>query len=713
MSPLRSWLSLAALLFAVAVSASVQWETLPSLYVPWMPAFWGVAALIGAVAWRLSSGAVQTDIAADKQRVEPTLRTPVVGAALLCLSAGLIMLFRDLLSGVGTALWAIGCAGLPAAFAWAERAARQKASRPRTTRSNWRFALLVVLAVALAVRLYQLDDIPTKYLDDEGAVSDWGLSYLHGTPVIGQNTAAPLTLFRNGTTAYPLLGSVVHALVMQVAGETIFGSRLTAVLAGVACVAFLYALLLEEVPQWAALATAFLFAFCHTHLFWSRSGIPQSLTTATIAGFFWLTLRGLRNGSYAAITTAGLLLGLAQYFYEGARFFAFVLIAFLLITAALEKNFVRRRWLHLALMAMMSALVFAPIGFWYLQNPNELLARSSGVFIFAHPDYIASRYPGLDTTGVILAQLRRAFEGFAYRGDGSDFFSLRGPILDPVARTLLITGIFATIALRDRLRLLTALWIWIPIAIVCVPTVDPPSMTRLIQVVPALYVVVGLVLARIGRVMWSAAGRPGAVLLFFAIAAAFAYAVDWNLSEFFVRYPAQQVADAQTVGAKLIAQAKPDDVIRILSGFSFYAPSVRFLAHGRAGEDLPHNAIPLPGRLGHDSLVIVSSNATEQIESLRATYPDAVEAEHRNSRGDLLLHSFRISAASMNAAAGADAAWRLPDASIGMRGNRLGEFAYPRAIAADGNGRLYVADTKNQRIEVFDAHGNGLFEFGG
>ena len=77
----------------------------------------------------------------------------------------------------------------------------------------------------------------------------------------------------------------------------------------------------------------------------------------------------------------------------------------------------------------MAVLVFAPIGFWYIAHPDELLSRSRGVLIFNQPDYLASRYPGFDTTQIVLAQLRRGLEGLAYRGDGSNFFALRGPIL--------------------------------------------------------------------------------------------------------------------------------------------------------------------------------------------------------------------------------------------------------------------------------------------
>ncbi len=50
--------------------------------------------------------------------------------------------------------------------------------------------------------------------------------------------------------------------------------------------------------------------------------------------------------------------------------------------------------------------------------------------------------------------------------------------------------------------------------------------------------------------------------------------------------------------------------------------------------------------------------------------------------------------------------------SIGAAGNGPAQFAEPRGVAADPSGNIYVADTKNSRIEVLDAAGNFLRAFG-
>jgi uncharacterized protein (TIGR03663 family) len=53
-----------------------------------------------------------------------------------------------------------------------------------------------------------------------------------------------------------------------------------------------------------------------------------------------------------------------------------------------------------------------------------------------------------------------------------------------------------------------------------------------------------------------------------------------------------------------------------------------------------------------------------------------------------------------------------PERVWGGPGSGNGQFAEPRGLASDGRGNLYVADTKNSRIQVFDTSGNFLRAFG-
>lgn len=53
-----------------------------------------------------------------------------------------------------------------------------------------------------------------------------------------------------------------------------------------------------------------------------------------------------------------------------------------------------------------------------------------------------------------------------------------------------------------------------------------------------------------------------------------------------------------------------------------------------------------------------------------------------------------------------------PGPTIGKRGAEPGEFNYPTNLAVDARGRLYVTDTLNFRIQIFDAQGRFVSTFG-
>ncbi|KAI6655453.1 RING finger protein nhl-1-like, partial [Oopsacas minuta] len=52
-----------------------------------------------------------------------------------------------------------------------------------------------------------------------------------------------------------------------------------------------------------------------------------------------------------------------------------------------------------------------------------------------------------------------------------------------------------------------------------------------------------------------------------------------------------------------------------------------------------------------------------------------------------------------------------PSRSIGGKGSKKGELRYPRGLALDGD-KIYVADARNRRIQIFSTEGKFIHEFG-
>lgn len=53
-----------------------------------------------------------------------------------------------------------------------------------------------------------------------------------------------------------------------------------------------------------------------------------------------------------------------------------------------------------------------------------------------------------------------------------------------------------------------------------------------------------------------------------------------------------------------------------------------------------------------------------------------------------------------------------PAVTLGQEGREIGQFRQPSGVVVDEAGRIYVADTYNHRIQVFDTHGHFLQTFG-
>lgn len=720
-----------ATLVAVAVAAiaalAVQREFLGEERAAFILPLWGVVAALGLGVWARTSRVLgaEPEPAAPAAAPRTPLRTLSFRAlqvgGWLALAIGLALLRHDLLSRAGTWMWCGGLFAIVAGFALRDVDAllpRWIADR-RAVRAGdalWAVLALAMIAAAFALRLQQLETIPPTFLDDEGSVADYGLNALHDTPLWGQHVAARVTLFRNGAWAYPLLGSYVYAAAMQVTGETTFGLRAIAAVVGGVSVVVLYLMLLPYVRRWAAVGAALLLAVSHVDLYWTRSGMSQSLSTTAAVVIVWLVLRGVRSRRLFDFALAGLVLGLAQYFYEGARLLVVVLGVFFAYLAIADRRFLRERWTHVAVMVAISAAVFAPIGLWYLQNPDELLARSGSVFIFAHPDYLASRYPGMSTAEIVVEQLRMGLEGLAYRGDGSGaFYSMRVPLVDPVTGALLLLGIGGFCAsVRRPERVLVGLWLWIPALIACAITVDPPPMTRLIMILPSFFFVIGVVVDRIGRLLERVAGRGGLAVGLVLWLGALGYAAAWNHRTFFVDYPRLLPANLATVAGNVTRSFGPSHKTWILSPpyLYFYGPSMRFLTRGLAGEDLRAEDLPVRERGRRHGVFLVMAPLADALARLRAVYPGGRETEHRDGNGQVLMTSYEVAAADLNAAAGEDAPWLEVDARFGRQGSGAGEFREAAALAVDAEGRVYVADTGNARVVVFDPAGEPLAAFG-
>jgi hypothetical protein len=272
--------------------------------------------------------------------------------------------------------------------------------------------LLLLILAAFFLRVWQLPQIPPGLWYDEAynALDAVWMAETKHYPVffVGNNGREPMW----------------HYLVMlstSLLGNTPFAVRWVGTLAGVLTVPIIYCFafsLLRPFSQnkrhrhWLALTAAGWLTVSWWHLLNSRSGYRPVLLPLLLMlslYFFW---RGweLRDSSYVSRITyhvsrltyhvsritfyfilAGLFLGLSQYTYLPARLAPLIFVGFAVLwsfqtwrvkTRRVKNGNIKQLWLGLLVTLLVATLICAPLGLFYLNNPETFSSRTGDV-VFA------------------------------------------------------------------------------------------------------------------------------------------------------------------------------------------------------------------------------------------------------------------------------------------------------------------------------------------
>lgn len=358
------------------------------------------------------------------------------------------------------------------------------------SRKSTILAAALIILVAAALRLFDLTDIPP------------GLHYDEATNgVIARDIAfgGYRPLFIASFTGKETLWFYLAALVMRLVGPDVFALRLTSVLIGTLSVAAtgwvvqrLYAG--DSRRDGLALLAMAVLAVAFWHGVLSRlafRAISQPLMQALSLG---LLLQGLRTPARSRrhlvwMAVAGMATGLTAYTYLAARLFpvpvAVALVVF--IVGGRDRLALLR---GVAVYGLAAALVFAPLGVFFLRNPETFGTR------------IGQVAPA--TPGEVLEGWRLAARMFFVSGDPLWRFNLPGkPIFGPVLGIFFVAGVVAVVhdvfhagEALDRARG-ALLLVWLPVMLA--PTAlavggITPSNLRAVGLAPliALYPALGI-----------------------------------------------------------------------------------------------------------------------------------------------------------------------------------------------------------------------------
>jgi hypothetical protein len=402
-------------------------------------------------------------------------------------------------------------------------------------------ALLLILAVSAAFRLWQLANVPPGLFGDEAVNGLDALDALAGRAQVFY----PANYGREGLAVLLFAGGI------QVWGPTALALRLPAALAGIATALATYWLGRELlagtryrsalVPLLAALLLSTSFWHVYTSRYAERLVFTPLMAALAFAALWRAANATKKVGARPAwpwFLLAGLFLGLSAHFYSISRLLPVFLgvyllaqVGYLSLAARTQRpdgaddpgrSLLSTAFWPLAAMYGVALLVFAPLGLYFLRHPGSFTQRAQVVSAF-NPD-LHSGSPLAVITQAGVANLRQFFVPGA--GDMAPFFNLPGrAVFDPLTAVLALAGLLLCLLLvlaglrrarpganADQGARLLFLLLWFLVMLLpALLAVDRfPALPRVLGVIPGMYFFPALALAELamrGR-RWSLSGKP-------------------------------------------------------------------------------------------------------------------------------------------------------------------------------------------------------------
>jgi hypothetical protein len=291
------------------------------------------------------------------------------------------------------------------------------------------FGMTIVLLIAAALRLGALPDLPVGLHYDEAA-------NVILTRQIVAGDYRPV--FIRAYTGKEVLFFYAAAPWVWMTGGAPWGLRLGAAMLGVLTVAATFAATRAlfgpaKGSRTVALLAAGWVAVAFSHVLLSRYGfraIAQPLLQALTVAALW---RGLRSGKCVWLIAGGACLGLTGYTYLAARLFPIPLtmaLGWLLIRTRREDR--PRRVAQVGLALLVAVVAFAPLGLYFLRNPEAFTTRITQVAAPTWQDALR---------GLWLCARALVWPG---AGDPYIRFNVPGkPVLDALSALLALFGLAA------------------------------------------------------------------------------------------------------------------------------------------------------------------------------------------------------------------------------------------------------------------------------
>ncbi|MBT7191267.1 MAG: hypothetical protein HN916_13865 [Anaerolineae bacterium] len=235
---------------------------------------------------------------------------------------------------------------------------------------KWALLLLAISAIILFFRLYQTGTVPSEPFSD------------HAEKILDvyEVTQGELRVFFPRNTGREAIQMYWTLLVAKVFGTglSFFSLKLGTAFLGLLTLPYVYLLGKEVANKRVGLIALFLMGISYWHNVISRVGLRFPLYPLFVAPTLFYLLRGIRRQSRNDFILAGLFLGLGAHGYSPFRIMPFVIIAAVAIYLIHKQSRGVRQQIiiHLVFLALISIIIFLPLGSYALENPERFSYRA-------------------------------------------------------------------------------------------------------------------------------------------------------------------------------------------------------------------------------------------------------------------------------------------------------------------------------------------------
>ena len=509
--------------------------------------------------------------------------------------------------------------------------------------------LLGITLLAAFLRLYQIDTIPPGGRYDPAYYGVDALHILEGE--------RPIFLATN--FGREVLFSYLVALCIAILGPVSYSMYLTSAIVGILTVPAVY-LLAEELfaeedgvlGDFGGLVSALALAVSYWHLNWSRFGVRAILLPLFAALTFFFLWRGLRTNARRHFVAAGFFLGLGAYTYQAARILPVLVVLAFAYFAAWRRCFRRQDSIHLAIVALVALIVFAPLAYYFVTHPGSFSQRIEQASVLDPSQELASNLKALGNGIVDI------LESLSFSGDEEPTTNLPGrPSLNGFFSILLCLGVFASL-FRIKKPASQFLLSWLVVmSIPAILSQFGSIAKRMIGTLPAIMILIAIgTLVPWGKLnQWAARrgsrwARTLAIAILALIVAGFVYSAMLTYRDYFVVWARDpDLFTHFEVGPAAIGQyagTLPPEENVYISPITPEHPAVIYYSHHRPGIKGYDGRVCMvvPGRaLVGTTYVIVPGEDPNSLEALPTYFPQGgIVAQGPLHYGEPYLLAFRV-----------------------------------------------------------------------